>query len=188
MYKRWMDLASTLLLSLLMKQLSSSRPSAMDRRARCLRVDLQLLREEVRPLSSCLPRPTLLQGRGACEGRSSTASACRVQMPAQGRAAEGRPGPCCGRPGDRGCPARRPAACTPARILRRHPDHELLHVDGHGRTPRPAAREPSYLRAINSRYQRRIDRVGRDQARELLDDLLTAERGRGRTALNTRRP
>jgi len=63
MYKRWMDLARTLVLSQSVKQLSSSRPSAMDGRARCLRVDLQLLREDVRRLSPWLPRPRLLQGR-----------------------------------------------------------------------------------------------------------------------------
>jgi hypothetical protein len=44
----------------------------------------------------------------------------------------------------------------PGRILRRHPDDELFHIDGDGRTPVRRRAEPSYLLAISSRYQRRI--------------------------------
>ncbi|HEU4734680.1 MAG TPA: hypothetical protein VFT22_42610 [Kofleriaceae bacterium] len=56
----------------------------------------------------------------------------------------------------------------PARILRRHPDHELFHVDGDCGTPGPAARRAVVLAGDQLAVPAQ-DRVGRDQDGELTE-------------------
>ena len=61
---------------------------------------------------------------------------------------------------------------SPGRVLRRHPDDELFHVDGDSRTPGPAARRAVVLAGDQLAVPAQ-DRVGRDQARELAQPATT---------------
>lgn len=82
---------------------------------------------------------------------------------------------------------------APARNLRRHPYDELFHVGGDRGAPGPTAGEPSYLRAINSRYQRTIvsgvTRLATSPSRRRPTALpLTAKRRRWYSVNRRRRP
>lgn len=61
---------------------------------------------------------------------------------------------------------------TPGGILRCHPDGELFHVSGHGRTPGPTARRAVGLAGDQLAVPAQ-DRLGRDQASELAQPATT---------------
>ena len=61
---------------------------------------------------------------------------------------------------------------APGRILRRHPDDELLHVGGDSRTTGPSARRAAVL-ASDQLAVPAQDRVGRDQASELAQPTMS---------------